>query len=146
MKLLKSVAPYVRAALLIAIASGMWALNYSINNIRKEITNKKSNLIVKSVKIRAIFEFAQIHKHTETRTHGTIHTNTHRKVAHGRRPTRTGTHIGTQTHRHTYIHAHMHTLDIRIEACGHSHMHTRQKKKVWGHAREGWILYNRRIP
>jgi len=39
MKLLKSVAPYVRAALLIAIASGMWALTYSINNIRKEITN-----------------------------------------------------------------------------------------------------------
>ena len=39
MKLLISVAPYVRAALLIAIASGMWALTYSINIIRKEITN-----------------------------------------------------------------------------------------------------------
>lgn len=39
MKLLKSIAPYVRAALLITIAIGMWVLAYSIHDIKKEINN-----------------------------------------------------------------------------------------------------------
>jgi|14BtaG_2_1085337.scaffolds.fasta_scaffold114348_2 uncharacterized protein YpuA (DUF1002 family) len=39
MKLLKSIAPYVRAALLVTIAIGMWVLAYSIHDIRKEINN-----------------------------------------------------------------------------------------------------------
>ena len=39
MKLLKSIAPYVRSALLITIAIGIWVLAYSIHDIKKEINN-----------------------------------------------------------------------------------------------------------
>ena len=39
MKLLKSIAPYVRSALLITIAIGMWVLAYNIHDIKKEINN-----------------------------------------------------------------------------------------------------------
>jgi hypothetical protein len=39
MKLLKSIAPYVRAAFLITIAIGIWVLAYSIHDIKKEINN-----------------------------------------------------------------------------------------------------------
>lgn len=39
MKLLKSIAPYVRAALLITIPIGVWVLAYSIHDIKKEINN-----------------------------------------------------------------------------------------------------------
>jgi uncharacterized protein YpuA (DUF1002 family) len=39
MKLLKLIAPYVRAALLVTIAVGMWVLAYSIHDIKKEINN-----------------------------------------------------------------------------------------------------------
>jgi len=35
----KTLAPYIRSALLIAIAAGMWALAYSVNDVRKEINN-----------------------------------------------------------------------------------------------------------
>ena len=37
MKLLKSIAPYVRMAFIVSIAAGMWGLAYSINGLKKEM-------------------------------------------------------------------------------------------------------------
>ena len=37
MKLLKSIAPYVYVAFLVAVAVGMYALTYSVNELKKEI-------------------------------------------------------------------------------------------------------------
>lgn len=39
MKLLKSIALYVRSVLLITIAIGMWVLAYNIHDIKKEINS-----------------------------------------------------------------------------------------------------------
>jgi uncharacterized protein YpuA (DUF1002 family) len=35
----KTLAPYIRSALLVSIATGMWVLAYNINDIKKEINN-----------------------------------------------------------------------------------------------------------
>jgi len=37
MKLLKSIAPYVYVAFLVTVAVGMYALTYSVNELKKEI-------------------------------------------------------------------------------------------------------------
>tara|TARA_R100001377_G_scaffold73895_1_gene50062 strand:+ start:2273 stop:2521 length:249 start_codon:yes stop_codon:yes gene_type:complete len=39
MKLLKSIAPYVRTAFLISVGVGMWALSYNIGTLKREIHN-----------------------------------------------------------------------------------------------------------
>lgn len=39
LNIFKTLAPYIRSALLISIATGMWVLAYNIHDIKKEINN-----------------------------------------------------------------------------------------------------------